>query len=70
MNRKYIYANGQPIPQGHCVVPDHSVQTFTVTIRSLRTLSPETIKNLIEKKFEVLDCEETAGTIVGGSRPN
>ncbi len=51
--------DGSPVPTGVCVTLDHSTQTFTVQIRALRFVSPETIKDLIQKKFEVIDVKET-----------
>lgn len=58
----HIHVDGRPVVEGHCVVPDHYVQTFTVTVRSLRGISGETLKNLIQKSYEVVVAELTAET--------
>jgi hypothetical protein len=44
---------------GETVQVDHSIKTFVVRVRSMTNVGPDTIKNLIEKKFEVVSCEET-----------
>ena len=38
---------------------DHYIDTFVVKIRSLSGVGPEDLKNLIEKKFEVVDIKKT-----------
>lgn len=47
--------------QNHSVTSfvDHSVTSFVVAVRSINTVGPDSIKNLIEKKFEVISIEET-----------
>jgi hypothetical protein len=56
---------------GETVTVDHSVRTFMVQIRSINTVGPESLKQLIEQKFEVTDIQETDGTyFVRGSRTN
>jgi hypothetical protein len=40
---------------GRTVQVDHTVTTFVVTVRSLSNVGTDSIKNLIEKKFEVVD---------------
>lgn len=40
---------------GRTVQVDHKVTTFVVTVRSLSNVGTDSIKNLIEKKFEVVD---------------
>lgn len=42
--------------------PDHSVQTFVVQIRSLSGIHPDTIKDQLQKKWEVINIEKTDQT--------
>lgn len=37
---------------------DHSVTEFKVVVRHLNRIGPDTIKDLIEKKYEVVKVEE------------
>lgn len=62
MTHKNIKIDGTPIPQGHCVTPDHSVQTFVVQIRSLSGIHPDTVKDQLQKKWEVINIEKTDQT--------
>lgn len=57
-----------------CRVVDHTVKTFIVTVRTTSNVGTETIKDLIEKKHEVVFIEETSSehfgwTQVGTSCP-
>lgn len=45
--------HGRPIGQGDTVSVDHSVQDFHVQIRSLSGISTDTLKNLIQTRYEV-----------------
>ena len=53
----YINPNGNPVPAGYCVTPDHFELEFTVKIRSMRRISEDTVKDIIQTKFEVVDCQ-------------
>lgn len=55
--------DGKPIRDGQTVSSDHVVQKFTVTVRSLNMVGTDTIRDLIQKKFEVMDIECTGGTV-------
>jgi len=48
---------GKPVHDGQTVVVDHTVREFRVVIRSMNNVGPDTIKNLIQTKFEVVKCE-------------
>ena len=61
---KYIYRDGTTVPQGVCMVPDHWNQTFVITIRSMRHLSTEAVKEQLQKKWEVVAIDLTADTCV------
>jgi len=56
MNMREV--NGLPISNGMTVTLDHSVQVFTVVVRSMGRVGADTIKNLIEKRHEVVRIEE------------
>lgn len=49
---------GRFIPNGKTVTQDHQVTTFVVTVRHMNTVGPETIKDLIQRKFEVTNIEQ------------
>ena len=55
--------NGRPVGDGETVTMDHSVQVFTVVVRSMSRIGPDTLKNLIQQKYEVVKVEETDSTI-------
>ncbi len=59
---KYLHTDGTPARPGICMMPDHHVQTFTLTVRSLRPLSSDRLKEIIETKEEVVACERTSAT--------
>ena len=61
---KYVYQDGSPVPENHCVIPDTIEKSYIVTVRSMRHISADTIKDLIEKKFEVVTCEKLDGGIM------
>jgi len=66
--RQIVEVNGKKIGDGETVTLDHSVQTFIVKVRSLGHVSPNTIKDLIEKRHEVVSIEQTDElTVVRGS---
>ncbi len=43
------------INDGDTVQVDHNVTTFVVSVRSMTNVGIETIKNLIQQKFEVVE---------------
>ena len=53
----YVDQHNQPIPLGQCVIPDNYQLEFKVVIRSCSPISADRLKNLIQTKFEVLECE-------------
>lgn len=53
-----IRPDGTPVPHGHCVEVDHTLTTFTVVVRSMNKVGPQTIKDLIQKKFEVVEVKQ------------
>lgn len=60
---EYINVGNEEIGNGQTVQFDHSVQTFTVSVRSMGGVGIDTIKNLIEKRHEVVAIEEVANKI-------
>lgn len=52
-------------PQPKMIQVDHMVRTFTVSVRSMNTIGPDTIKKLIQEKFEVIDCQMTDEKVFG-----
>ena len=45
-----------------CITVDHTVQTLTVTIRSIVPVSLEVVKRLLQEKYEVTDLKITDTT--------
>lgn len=64
MTPEIINTKGNPVPKNHCIVPDHHLQTFTIKIRSINGISPDTLKNLVQSKYEVTEIAYNACTIV------
>lgn len=56
----YTNVGNKPIGNGHTVQVDHNVTTFVVSVRSMTNVGPETIKDLIQKKFEVTDIRQVS----------
>lgn len=54
-----IRVDGTPVPRNYCVQVDHTLTTFVVVVRSMNKVGPDTIKDLIEKKFEVVEVKQT-----------
>jgi hypothetical protein len=59
---RMITASRMPPPIGVTVITDNVVQTFKVTIRSLNGVHPETLKRVIQSRYEVTDIETLTRT--------
>lgn len=46
---------------GTCLV-DHFVKEFKVRVRTMSNISADTMKNLIQMSYEVVQCEEVSQT--------
>lgn len=46
------------MPINETVIVDHFTQRFTVVIRSLSPVGEDTLKNLIQQKYEVVEIEK------------
>ena len=55
--------HNQPCRLNACVIPDHTVTTLTVQIRSLNSVPTDVVKALIQQKFEVVSIEPAAETV-------
>jgi hypothetical protein len=55
---------GEVIPPNMTVATDNVVQLFQVEIRSLNGVHPETLKDVIQKKYEVTDIQLLAKTML------
>jgi hypothetical protein len=60
---KYLTLDDEPVPTGHCVVPDHRETVLTVTIRTIGALPVDQVYHLIQQKFEVVNIKPVGGTI-------
>jgi hypothetical protein len=67
-----VEVNGKKIEDGETVMVDHSVQTFTVQIRTMNGLPVETLKDYLQRKYEVVNITETKATtyVHGSSLPD
>ena len=50
--------NNKPVSDGQTCSVDHTVAEFKVVVRSINSVGPNDLKNLIEQKFEVVAVEE------------
>lgn len=46
------------------ITPDHYLQQFTVLIRTMTPMSADTVKDQLQKKWEVVSCHKVKETIV------
>lgn len=53
-----VHLYGKPLVDGKTVTLDHSVQAFKIVVRSMSGVSPQRLKDMIEKSFEVVRIEE------------
>jgi len=54
-----IEINGRHIRDGQTLIVDSVEQTFVVKVRSLSHIHPDTIKRIVQSKYEVLSVENT-----------
>ena len=59
MKYEMLEVNGRKVSDSQTVTPDHSVQTFTVSIRTLCGISLNRVKDILEGHVEVTAIEET-----------
>ena len=57
-----VHLYGKEIHDGKTVTLDHSVQSFTIVVRSMSGVSPQTLKDLIQTKYEVIRIGENDRT--------
>jgi len=53
-----VRIDGKPLVNGKTVTLDHSTQKFEIVVRSLRGVSTQTVKDLIQKSYEVINIKE------------
>ena len=53
----FIKADGSDVPKEQTITVDHFQQVFTVVIRSMSRVHPDTLKDLIQRKYEVLEVD-------------
>ena len=49
-----VYPDGSPANDGKCVQVDNTTTSFNVVVRSMSNVGPESIKDVIETKYEVV----------------
>lgn len=64
MTPTYKKIDGSEVPQGHCVMPDHRMTTFSITLRTLDAVSAERLRRLLETQFECIGMEKTGELII------
>lgn len=57
-----VNLGNRPIKDGETVSMDHVVHTFMVQVRSMSNVGEDTIKDLIQKKFEVSEIKKVDET--------
>jgi hypothetical protein len=67
-----VEIHGKDIGNGETCSADHIIQNFTLTIRTLNGVSVDTVKNLIETKYEVIDIQQNRAVVFvrGSSIPD
>jgi hypothetical protein len=60
----YVHKDGTPVASGHCVMPDHTTTTFTITLRSNYPVAPDVLKRLLQEKYEVVEIVPVEATTV------
>jgi len=53
-----VHLYGKELQDGTTVTLDHAVQRYEVVVRSLCGISNQTLKDLIEKRYEVVSIKE------------
>lgn len=64
MKTDMITVDGNRVNTRRPVQIDNHVTTFTVSIRSMSAIGEDTVKDLIEKKLEVVSIEKITHTMV------
>lgn len=54
--------DGKVVRPGQTYTIDHAVSKFTLTVRSMNTVTAETIRRMIERGYEVVNVEEVERT--------
>ncbi|OAI48447.1 hypothetical protein AYO44_06950 [Planctomycetaceae bacterium SCGC AG-212-F19] len=49
---------GRQLPKNRCVMVDHHIQTFQVTVRAPNPISEATLKEMLERRYEVTGIQE------------
>jgi hypothetical protein len=66
MKTTYLKTDGSAVPEGHCVNPDHTVDTIRIDVRSLQGVGTDllhALREFIQKKHEVTRCQVTERTV-------
>jgi hypothetical protein len=54
-----VHPDGKNVQPHSTFTVDNVVDTFTIQIRSLSGVDAETVKRIIQSKYEVISCEIT-----------
>ena len=60
---RYLYTDGTPVVQGHCVMPDHHLTTFSVSVRTMDGVTANRLREIIQRELEVVEFARTAQVI-------
>ena len=58
--QQHLY--GGKLEEGQTVTVDHVVQSFTVVVRSMNGVDNQTLKNLLQQKWEIVSLKENDRT--------
>lgn len=61
---QWTYTDGTTVPDGHAVLPDHYVDTFTVKVSSMGGLTAKDIMSLLQTRHEVKSVSHTNQTVI------
>jgi hypothetical protein len=61
--RQTLDLKGNKVTTRNCVVPDHSVVSFNLSIRTNNRITAAMVEEFLQRKWEVTECKETEGTI-------
>lgn len=64
---KIAKINGKSVPDGQTVIADHAVTTVEVQVRHLGTLDLDSVKRLLQAKYEVVAVKTTEHEVLVNS---
>jgi hypothetical protein len=63
-NTTWITTEGRAVSRGYCVIPDSTRDWFVLEIDSLSGVSPQALKDHIQKLFKIKEIEHTNRIVI------